>query len=78
MTVIGYKESKFKGEDGTEITGMNIYCSYPINKGGEGVACERLYVTDAKLERCGYVPSVGDSVVVQYNKFGKVASIELA
>lgn len=36
---------------------------------------DRIYITDAKLAKCGYTPHVGDEVNVTYNKFGKVAAI---
>lgn len=49
--------------------------SYPITGDGAGQACDRIYITDAKLAKCGYTPHVGDEVNVTYNKFGKVAAI---
>lgn len=74
MKVIGVKNSSFKGQDGNIIKGMNIYVTYPPTS-GEGEACERIYMTDAKLAQCAYVPKVGDMVDVAYNRYGKPAVI---
>lgn len=75
MKVEGYKRSNFNSADGTLITGYNLYVSYPLSGDGEGMACDRLYLTDDKLAKCGYTPSVGDEVNVTYNKYGKPAAI---
>ena len=47
MKIIGIRPSSFKGDRGEDITGMNIYMTYPLEK-GEGLGCERIFVTDAK------------------------------
>ena len=57
------------------VTSERISLSYPITGDGAGQACDRIYITDAKLAKCGYTPHVGDEVNVTYNKFGKVAAI---
>lgn len=75
MKIIGLKASSFKGQDGQVIRGANIYVTYPLTNGGEGEACERLYMTDSKLAQSGYTPKVGDSVMVTYNRYGKPALI---
>ena len=74
MKVIGTKASSFKGQDGQTIRGINIYVTYPLTN-GEGEACERLYMTDTKLEQSGYKPKVGDNITVAYNRYGKPALI---
>lgn len=74
MTIIGFRPSSFKGDQGDTITGMNIYLSYPLDK-GTGQGCERVFLTDAKLNRQGYVPQVGDEVRLEYNKYGKCSAV---
>lgn len=76
MEVIGYRKSEFDTSDGKHISGFNIYCSYPLEK-GHGDGCDRLFVTDEKLAQSGYIPSVGDTINVLYNKYGKPAGIQL-
>jgi hypothetical protein len=59
-------------KEGAPITGYNLYLSYPITgEDADGSACERYYMTDAKLARSGYKPHVGDEVNVSFNRFGK-------
>lgn len=72
MKVIGFKRADFMSKEGAPITGYNLYLSYPItSEDADGSACERYYMTDAKLARSGYKPHVGDEVNVSFNRFGK-------
>ena len=70
MKIIGIRPSNFTGADNTEISGKNIYLAYPLEK-GEGQGAERIFVTDAKLNKWMYQPKVGDEVNVSYNRYGK-------
>lgn len=76
MKVIGFRKSEFKGDHDEIIKGMNIFVTYPSDK-GEGEECERLYLTEKRLTEIGYKPAVGDEVKPEYNRFGKVAGLEL-
>ena len=73
-TIIGIRPSSFKGDNGEKVSGMNIYYTYPLDK-GTGLGAERVFMTDAKLAGCGYQPLPGDEVQVEYNRFGRVAKI---
>ena len=64
MKLIGFRKSDFLSKEGTSITGYTVYLSYPITGDGAGQACDRIYITDAKLAKCGYTPHVGDEVNV--------------
>lgn len=77
MKVIGFRRSSFKGNDGTEVSGVNLYLTEP-NEKGEGLACDRIFVLDKYLSACGYVPKLGDEVRVEYNRYGKCAGVHLA
>ena len=50
MKIIGIRPSSFTGEDNSQISGRNIYLTYPLEK-GEGHGSERIFVTDAKLNQ---------------------------
>ncbi len=76
MTIVGIRKSSFKGDDGSTIKGVNIYVTYPM-EGCEGVATERLYLTEKRLGEIGYKPALGDEVKPEYNRFGKVAGLDL-
>lgn len=70
MKIIGIRPSSFTGEDKTQISGKNIYLTYPLEK-GEGHGSERIFLTDAKLNAWTYQPKVGDEVTVSYNRYGR-------
>ena len=71
MKILGYKRNDFEGSSGAKITGYNLYVtSYDLyGKDADGTACERVYLTDSKLN--GYAPHVGDTVNITYNRNGK-------
>lgn len=75
LEVIGYKRNDFDTDDGKRITGVSVYLATNIVGDGEGKAVERVYLTDTKLQSCGYTPKVGDKVTTQYNRYGKVSAI---
>ena len=70
MKIIGIRSSSFKGDKGEEITGKNIYMTFPLDK-GTGLGCERVFVTDAKIADWPYKPVVGDEVEIVYNRYGR-------
>ena len=61
MKVIGFRKSSFKGDDGSQVSGVNLYLTEKCEK-GEGLSCERVYITDQRLNACGYVPKLGDEI----------------
>ena len=73
--IVGIRRSEFKGADGTDVSGMNVYLTYPLDK-GEGIGTDRIFITDKKLSGWSYKPHVGDEVEMSYNKYGKVASMD--
>ena len=75
MKVIGIRYVDFNAQDGKHVTGVSLFCSYPITKNGSGVGVEKFFLSDAKLGYCGYKPEIGDEINVQYNRYGKVDSV---
>ena len=77
MHVLGYKRNNFTGTNGDEITGYNVYFTTyeQTGKDAGGVGCEKLYLTDKKLD--GYTLHVGDVVDIMYTRQGKPATIRL-
>lgn len=74
MKVVGFRKRSFMGDDGQQVSGVNIYLTCALDK-GEGQGTDRVYLTDAKLAECGYTPKVGDDVRVEYNRWGKCSGI---
>ena len=61
MKVIGFRKSSLKGNDGTEVSGVNLYLTDKCEK-GEGLSCDRIYVMDKILASCGYTPKLNEEV----------------
>lgn len=77
MKVIGIRPVPFTGDNKEQISGKNIYVTYPLDK-GEGNAAERLFITDDKLNQWTYKPRVGDEVKVEYNRYGRCVGMAKA
>lgn len=77
MKIIGIRPSSFTGEDKTQISGKNIYFTYPLET-GEGLGADRVFLSDIKLNQSAYQPKVGDEVNVFYNKYGRCSGMAKA
>lgn len=75
MTVIGFNHNSFTTKDGTPVSGYFIYLTGKQNN-VVGLYSERIFVSDRKIEDSKYTPSVGDEIIVRYNKYGKVDYLE--
>ena len=54
MKLIGFKRNDFSTKEGTTITGYSLYLAYPATgPEAQGVVAEHIYMTDAKLAKCG-------------------------
>lgn len=71
VTVIGIRLSSFSGSDGREISGANVYYTYPLS-GCNGLACDRCWFP-SRLE---VLPSPGDRIRIYFTKNGKVSMFE--
>ena len=72
--IVGYKKKSFNAPDGTPISGYDLHL-FGTENGVTGNFVERIFASDRKLG--SYIPSVGDSVDVQYNRYGKIDRIEV-
>ena len=63
MKIIGVAGSSFKGDDGKQVTGYNVYLSWPLS-GGDGEGATRVYVTDKRLATWTYFPQVGNPAII--------------
>jgi len=70
MKIIGIRPRSFKGDNGDNVSGKNIYLTFPLEK-GKGLGAERVFVMDDKLSTWTYQPKVGDEVNVSYNRYGR-------
>ena len=76
MKVMGFKDTVFDfPKENKQVKGMTLFLSEE-RKNVTGLACESVFVSDGKLD--GYKPKLGDSLNVNYNKYGKVRDIAVA
>ena len=77
MKVIGFSERSFTAKDtGALIEGMNIFVTFE-SKRTTGLSCDRFFISQKRLEECGYNPSLGDDIEILYNRYGKITGISL-
>ena len=79
MKLMGYKRNDFTSKEGVVVTGYTLYLSCPaMGPEAQGMAAEHIYMTDAKLARCGLDAGkfkIGAEVTIQYNRYGKPDSL---
>lgn len=75
--IVGIRPSSFTGNDGKDVSGRNIYLTFPLEK-GEGLGTDRVFITDSKLAGWTYKPTVGDEINLEYNRYGKCSGMTKA
>lgn len=70
--VIGIQHRKYTNKQGREVEGYNLFVTYE-EKEVNGLACMREWVATDVMEDSGV--SVGDSVELNYNRYGRICSI---
>lgn len=75
VKVVGKKNLNFKTEDGKSIDGAHFFVTYE-EEGIEGLAAEKFFISSSKLNPM--VVSIGDSLNIYFNRFGKVDKVENA
>lgn len=72
VTIIGVKLSSFTTKDGIKVTGYNVYFTEDRDD-VDGLAADRVFVSDRVCNRSNYTPHVGDIVdLFAYDKFGRL------
>lgn len=71
-TVIGFKNVDFTSKQGRQITGTRLYLTYE-DQYTFGVACLDVFIRNT----IDYVPAIGDTVMLLYNRFGSVENIQV-
>lgn len=73
--IIGVQPTRFTTNDGVMVQGWNVWYT-ESRKGVEGVASDRVFVSDRVSNDSNFIPHVGDVVLCfAYNKFGKLSLI---
>lgn len=77
FTVVGVQMKTFKTDDGKIITGYNVWYTYE-RSGVDGVAAERVFVSDRVCNNSNFTPHVGDVVRdFAYTRFGSLYRVDL-
>lgn len=71
-TVLGFRRMSFHTDDGADISGYRVYCSY-ADENVQGIATDSFFLRD---RQGGYVPVLDDIVMVDRNQHGRVTSCQ--
>lgn len=73
--VIGFRKVDFTDEKTKQkVEGYTLYLiRQPESDAVIGTICEKLFISSRYVD---YVPALNDDVVIRYNRYGKVSSIE--
>lgn len=79
MRVVGIKRFNFKAPDGNVINGLQFYLlADPIDsQSGVGYEVDKVFLSEAKLNKMGATPALDDIVSPVYNKYGKVDRLDI-
>lgn len=76
--IIGQRSSSFTAADGTKVNGITLYIAELMTApGATGKSAERIFLSAGKLAALDFTPTVGQTVEIFYNRYGKVASMKL-
>lgn len=73
-TVVGRAKVNFTSADGNQIRGENFYINTPLNDASEGSEAYKIFVRHERLVSLGYIPNVGDEVVINFDRRGRLTS----
>lgn len=75
VEIVGLRKMSFPGQDGRQVEGMNFYYLM-TDSNVEGKLAGKFFMSAAALSQVGFVPNVGETVKVFYNKYGKASAFE--
>lgn len=76
FTVVGFRIVSFKDEKtGKDVEGFTLFLTRPAdNDKVTGLITEKIFISAAYVE---YVPTLNDKIVLHYNKYGKISSVQV-
>lgn len=76
--IVGMQDTAFKTKEGQVMEGATVHTeqSFPPGR-GTGCRTDHFFLSTAKLAALDFKPSVGDTVQVLYNRWGRVQTIRL-
>lgn len=73
-TLVGMRDVDFKAQDGGQVTGWNFFFTYE-DAHITGVGVEKVFIGNKTFNNLSFVPQIGGTCQLLYNKYGKVADI---
>jgi hypothetical protein len=73
-TLVGTKDLDFMGSDGKQVNGVNLFFTYEDER-VRGVATERVFVHSDRFLKLSFMPEIGGSCDLRYDKYGKIRDI---
>lgn len=77
-TVVGFRNVNFTDEKTKkQISGYSLFLLRDPNEDEDkvtGQVCEKLFISSEYVK---YSPELGDEIILMYNKYGKVGSIQV-
>ena len=73
-TLVGTRDVSFKGSDGNQVEGVNLFFTFEDTH-IRGVGVEKVFVPSKRFMQLSYVPEIGSTCELFYNKYGKVSDI---
>lgn len=75
VEIVGLRKMSFTSQDGQQVEGMNFYYLMEDDH-VEGKVAGKFFMSTAVLSQVGFVPNVGETVKVFYNRYGKANAFE--
>lgn len=76
FTCFAVKNLDFYNDKNEHIVGRNIFLGQPTSeKGWHGMSCEKFHVPATSPAYNRYIPESGETVTVEFNRYGKIQSI---
>lgn len=72
VTVIGIRHVEYDNKQGRHIIGDKLYVTFS-EKGTDGVASFDVFLSGSEV-----IPSIGDEIILYYNRYGRCVGFDLA
>lgn len=76
LNVVGIERIDYQNKNGYRVVGNRYHCLFEA-KAVTGMATDFLYLSDTFIEQNKIHIEVGDNLAVYYNKYGKVAKVDV-
>ena len=73
--VVGYRKVDFKDQEGRPVKGYSLFLARePEDDNITGLEVQKVYISSDRVQ---YAPTENEAIGVNYNRYGKIQSIEV-